>query len=124
MAVILVVDDEEKIAGMLESFFSKMGFGVIRAVGGERGVEALRSDAPIDILIVDMKMPVVEGRDVLSVLAATGRKIPVIVLTGSIGTEEYLRDLQKMGYAEEDVCYKPVDLFELLGKVKKKLNIA
>jgi len=122
MPKILVVDDEVEIVKILEEFLSKMGFEVIKAVGGEEGNRVLRSDVQIDLLILDMKMPKVRGVEVLSELKKTNRKIPVIILTGSIDLQRYKEQLERLGYGLNDVCDKPIDLYVLLGKVKEKLK--
>jgi len=121
---ILVVDDEEKIVNVLEEFLEKMGFEVIKAAGGVKGLEALRSDAKIDLMIVDMKMPKVAGHDVLKERERVRKGLPVIILTGSIDAGKFLADLDKTEYGEGDILHKPVDLFALLELVKKKLQIA
>jgi DNA-binding response OmpR family regulator len=119
---ILVVDDEAEIAKVLEEFLIKSGFEIIKALDGEEAIEILSSDIKIDLLILDMKMPKVAGFDVIEEMEKINKKIPLIILTGSVDAEKYLVDFKKLGYTMEDILYKPVDLFVLLDKVKNKLH--
>ena len=123
MYKILVVDDEPRIAKVLEEFLVKSGFEVIKALGGEETIEILHSDIKIDLMVLDMKMPKVNGKDVLEEMRRINKKPPTIILTGSIDAGKYPVDLRSLGYAGKDILYKPVDLFALLDMVKKKLGI-
>lgn len=123
MHKILIVDDEEKIRDVLAKFLVKAGFEVIQAPGGQEAIEILRQDGKIDLMVLDMKMPEVSGVDILQEMRNLNKTLPVILLTGSIDAEKYLISLKELGFAEENICYKPVDLFALLDLVKKKLVI-
>jgi len=121
---ILVVDDEPNIVKVFETFLIKGGFEVIKAAGGEEAKKVLNSDTKIDLMLLDMKMPKVSGIDVINEMVRINKKIPAIILTGSVDAEKYLIDLKALGYSREDILYKPADLFELLELIKKKLGIA
>lgn len=120
---ILVVDDEPEILKILEEFLAKMGFEAVTALGGERAIEILKSEVKIDLAVLDMKMPQVKGTDVLREMKKINKEIPVIILTGSIDVKKYIDGLKELGYNENDICYKPVDLYALLSMVKKKLGL-
>jgi two-component system nitrogen regulation response regulator NtrX len=123
MNKILVVDDEERIANITEKFFKMNGFEVFKAVGGEEAIRILSTDAQFDLMVLDMKMPKVNGLDVMQKKAELGKKFPVLLLTGSIDAEKYIEVLKDKGFSSEDILYKPIDLYSLLEKVKQKLNI-
>jgi two-component system nitrogen regulation response regulator NtrX len=124
MNKILVVDDEERIANITEKFLKMNGFDVFKAVGGEEAIRILSTDAQFDLMVLDMKMPKVNGLDVMRKKAELGKKFPVLLLTGSIDAEKYIEVLKDKGFSAEDILYKPIDLSSLLEKVKQKLNIA
>jgi two-component system response regulator AdeR len=124
MNKILVVDDEERIADITEKFLKMNGFDVLKAVGGEEAIRILSTDIQFDLMLLDMKMPKVNGMDVIQKKAELGKKFPVLLLTGSIDAEKYLEELKDKGFTAEDILYKPIDLSELLEKVRTKLNIA
>jgi len=123
MYKILLIDDEPRIIAALQRFLVNSGFEVAVAFGGEEAIRILHSDIEIDLVALDMKMPRVTGFDVLREIGRINKKIPAIILTGSIDVEKYLNDLQGLGYTDEDILYEPVDLFTLLAMVKKKLGI-
>ncbi len=123
MHKILIVDDEPEIVKILEEFLAKMGFEVTSAVGGEKGLENINSQAKIDLMVLDMKMPKVKGMDILRGLKQVNRNIPVIILTGSIDEQKHKEELEELGYGLADIQHKPVDLYRLLDAVKKKLGI-
>jgi len=119
---ILVVDDEHEIVDILAKFLEKSGFDVITAYGGKDGIDIITSDEKIDLAILDMKMPQVSGADVLEVMHNTGRVIPVIILSGSLGVQKNVEVVRKLGYNEDGILIKPIDLGDLLKAVKKKLS--
>ena len=121
MHKILVVDDEKEIRDILEEFFVKSGFKVIQVSDGQKAIEILKSDVKIDLMVLDLKMPRAGGVDVLQEIKNLGKKFPIIFLTGTINSEKCFTSLRDLGFKEEDICYKPIDLFVLLDLVKKKL---
>jgi DNA-binding NtrC family response regulator len=119
------VDDEEKIAEVLEKFLQKQGFEMTKLFEARQAIELLKTGALFDLLITDMKMPGFTGLDLLKAKKEMKNDTPVLLLTGSIDAEKYFENgmLQEVGCAPEDVCYKPVDLFSLLKSVKRKLKM-
>jgi len=122
MAKILVVDDEGKIRDMFKSFFTKKGFDVIQASGGDEAISLLKIDEKIDLMVLDLRMPQTNGLDVLRRKKELKDSRPVIVLTG-ITQVNFFVNLKEFGVESEDVLYKPFELDNILSLVKKKLNI-
>ena len=120
---VLVVDDEMKIREILDAFLTQMGFTVVQAPGGQEAIECLQADAQIDLVILDMKMPMVTGLQVLRQKNDLKDTRPVILLTGTVSQDNISADLQAVGYSLEDVTYKPFDLFAVLRMVRRKLNM-
>lgn len=123
MPKILVVDDEPRIAEIMENFLVKSGFEVVKVIGGEEAIKILHSDIKIDFMLLDMKMPKVNGMAVINKMRELNKKILTVILTGSFDAIKYFEELREIGFTEEDVLCKPVDLLVLLDKVKKKLQI-
>lgn len=73
-------------------------------------------------MVLDMKMPKIKGMDVLRRGKEIEKNIPVIILTGSIDVERYIKDLEDLGYTADDVLIKPVDLNQLLERINKRLQ--
>jgi DNA-binding NtrC family response regulator len=78
---LLLVDDEEMLLQSLKKSLHLRGFNVITATGGEKGVELARSN-PVDIALIDLKMPGISGEDTLKILKKEHEFIEVIIFTG------------------------------------------
>jgi two-component system response regulator AtoC len=103
---ILVVDDEEKMRRLLEMSLKNMGHEVVLAADG---AEALAScvEAPFDLILTDLKMPRMDGLQLLSTLRERGEEVPVIVLT-AFGTIETAVEAMKLGAS--DYIIRPFEM--------------
>ncbi len=115
MPKVLVIDDERGILAVIEKFLRKKNFEVVTADDGDKGLEVFDEDKSIDIIILDHKMPRLDGAGVLNGLTARGNKLPVILLTGSLG-----KDARKLKV--DAFLTKPIDLDELLDKINELLG--
>ena len=88
MTKILVVDDEDAVLEILEADLSEEGFDVISAKDGAEALALVYQERP-DVVLLDLKMPVVNGYQVLQELRLdpTTKNLPVILLTGVSPTE-------------------------------------
>ena len=118
MNTILIVDDETQIVEILEDFLVPKGFKVEKAHNGREGLEILGKDTPVDLIILDEKMPEVGGSGFREGLKELGKNTPVIVLTGSIGIGQKEHPDSK---EIEHLLFKPVRLSELLDLINKIL---
>src|SRR5690348_202614 len=80
MATILVVDDEELIRWTLTTYLVGKGHRVEQATNGAEGLEAVRQHRP-DIVVLDLRMPVMDGLAALRQLRSEGNDVPVVMLT-------------------------------------------
>jgi CheY-like chemotaxis protein len=80
MTTILVVDDEWLIAAALEGILQDEGYRVLTAINGRQGLDRL-AEAEVDLVLLDMMMPVMSGPDMLGAMRADARHaaIPVVV---------------------------------------------
>ena len=115
MAKIMIVDDEQEILSLLELFLTKNGFQIVKCPGGKAAIETAKSDDTIDLVVLDRRMPDVDGSVVLEEVRKLGRNTPGILLTGSLGDQT--RELEV-----DDCLMKPIDLNELLQKVNRLLG--
>ena len=107
---ILIVEDEKSQREMLSGFLSKEGHAVREAENGEQAVAAVR-EGTFDLLLLDYKMPGMNGLEVLKEVKQINPDIDVIMMT-AFGTIETAVRAMKAGAA--DYITKPVDLDELL----------
>jgi PAS domain S-box-containing protein len=118
---ILVVDDEKDIIGWLKAALGHHGYEVHTAFNGQQALTKVEQEQP-DLIILDMMMPVMDGRTTLNRLRqrGNGRHIPVIVLSANtIDDAEERAAMEGMGVRE--FLHKPVSVEDLVGEVKKYL---
>jgi len=82
VAKILVIDDEQAIRTLLDRLLTRTGYDVFLAETGQKGLEIFHREHP-NAVILDLKMPGMDGIAVLQQIRLADRKIPVIVLTGA-----------------------------------------
>src|SRR5689334_6072069 len=82
MAKLLVIDDEEGIRDLLDTLLSRKGYSVVLADGGRKGLDLYRREHP-DVVVLDLKMPEMDGMAVLQQIRNLDPGQPVIILTGA-----------------------------------------
>ncbi len=112
--IILIVDDEPEIVTILGEFLRKNGYGVIECVTGKNALGIINGDKPFDLVILDLKMPGIDGIKIMNVMKRLGKRVPVILITGSIDEE-----IKELG--ADALFLKPIDLNDLLAKIKEML---
>lgn len=112
--LVLVVDDDEDVRSLAQAQLST-GFDVIQAPDGPACIALARSEGP-DVILLDMKMPGMDGVEVLQHLAGDARteSIPVIVLSGLDGIDDRVAGLEG---GAVDYITKPANARELLARV-------
>jgi DNA-binding response OmpR family regulator len=118
MHKILIVDDEKEICRVLSEFFTLKGFETFTANSGEEALDKINK-YPIDIMVLDIRMPGIDGVGVLKELRKNDNKLPVIILTGSQILSAHEAEIKTMKY--NDLLIKPVSFTKLLEKVNKLL---
>ena len=79
---VLVVDDESRMRKLVKDFLVKKDFEVLEASDGEQAIEVFFADKNIDLVILDVMMPYVDGFAVLAAIRAReGDRMPVMMLT-------------------------------------------
>jgi len=92
---ILIIDDDENAVELLSSMIEPEGFDVVKAYGGQEGLDRLFSEQQPDLIILDLLMPDISGFEVISRMRA-GEKtkdIPLIVCTAGEFTEKNIEEL-------------------------------
>ena len=93
---VLVIDDDAHIRTAIGKFLIARGHTVIEAADGEKGVEVVESQA-VDIVITDVKMPKMDGLEVLRQVQSVSPETEVIVITGVKEAENAFRAVARRG---------------------------
>jgi len=112
---ILVVDDEAMIRNLLEKILTKEGYKILLAKDGQEALEIIGTKK-IDIVISDMKMPRMNGLDLLKTLKRDRPEIGVVIMTG-YGDTYTVKDALLLG-ADEYIT-KPFKSYEMLMIVER-----
>ncbi len=118
---VLVVDDLESNLELLETIFIKSGMNVYKALNGEQALELFRKN-DIDIVILDVMMPGIDGFQVCSMLKSMAGKryVPVILLTALNDKKSRITGIE---CGADDFISKPFDSTELLTKMRALLRL-
>ena len=117
MPKILIIDDEEPIRKALREILEYEKFEVIDAANGELGIKAL--DSSIDLVLCDIKMPRLDGMDVLDMIQTKSPETPVVMISGHGNIDTAVESIKKGAF---DFIEKPIDLNRLLVTVRNGLN--
>jgi DNA-binding response OmpR family regulator len=115
---ILLVDDDEAITGALGAFLDRSGFDVRVAEDGRAGLIEVERDVP-DLVVCDVLMPHVDGREFVRRVRARQLWLPIILLT-QVG-ESWERSAA-LDEGADDYLNKPFDPHELISRIKAVLR--
>ncbi|TFD97562.1 response regulator transcription factor [Jeotgalibacillus sp. R-1-5s-1] len=116
---ILIVEDEEKIARVLELELSFEGYETEKALTGYEGLEKYRSEQ-WDLILLDVMLPEMTGIELLRRIRSGDDKTPVILLTAKDSVEDKVTGLD---LGANDYITKPFQIEELLARVRASLRI-
>ena len=117
---ILLVDDEQAITANLAPFLQRSGFDVSVAANGEDALRQVGEFGP-DLVVLDVLMPRMDGREALRRLRQEGNWIPVILLTQVGEASERAMALEE---GADDYLNKPFDPHELVARIRAVLRRA
>jgi CheY-like chemotaxis protein len=123
--VILVVDDEAGLRRALERFLEKHGFEVLAAGSAQEGLAFLDARAwQVDIVVTDMVMPRMSGREFVRILHARRPTMPVLCMSGHMAAEPLSPDEAGAPWAPEYLLAKPFPFPEFLVRVRAAMGAA
>lgn len=119
--MVLIVDDEESNIYALRHYLETQELDVQVAKNGEEAIASLQSGMKVDIILLDMMMPVMDGYETLAALMGSDllRKIPVIAVTARAMKGDREKCLQAGAW---DYLSKPLDLKLLVEKITHWTN--
>ncbi len=122
---VLVVDDRRDIRFLVRRLVEKFGGEVYEATNGQEGVEILIGDldlgASIDVCVMDMQMPVMDGAEAVTRIRKAGVELPVIALTANAMKDDEDKCIAA-GFT--DYCSKPIVAKTLISKIAAACNRA
>ena len=118
MHKILVVDDDRRINELLVDIFSMEGFDVMSAYDGEEAIEILDKVGDIDLIILDVMMPKIDGWDMLAYVKSRF-DVKVLMLTALGEEDDEVRGIRS---GADDFVVKPFKRAVLLERVKRLLS--
>lgn len=115
MTSILLIDDEQQFVVTMAKRLRKRGFLVTEAGGGLEGLGFLE-DGPVDVVVLDVGMPDMDGIQVLREIKMRFPQVQVLMLTGHADMEVAISGMAMGAF---DYLMKPVELEVLVGKIRE-----
>ena len=115
---ILVVDDEDSLRSVLSNELSGAGYDVATASDGEAAISTVQNKK-FDLVLLDIKMPKMDGFEVLKYIKKGFPQVKVIMLTGFADLKNAIESKK---HGAEDFVSKPYDLVDLLTTIERVLS--
>lgn len=115
MGRVLIIDDEPTITMILKEVLMDEGYEITTAINGLNGLEVLQRQLIPDIIIIDLLMPRMGGRDFIITIRSKPEfaDIPILLITGAIPNPQDFPPENSY----QDIIYKPFDIEDVLAKV-------
>lgn len=112
---ILIIENEIEILLSLREFLELEGYAVLTAENGLAAMELLKTSIMPNLILLDMKMPVMDGVEFARVFAGKyENRSPIIAITAGVDAEEQAKQVKAIDYES-----KPFDIDKLLMKIKQ-----
>lgn len=116
---ILIADDEQSIVDLLTIYLENEGYECVRAEDGEEALEKIKKDKSIDLALLDINMPKLNGLEVLTTLRNQGSALPVIFISAKNSPQDRIQGLIKGAH---DYIIKPFEPLEVIFKIKSVMQ--
>lgn len=110
---VLVVDDDTSILDTVSAILTGEGYDVVSATSGEEALDAVTRKRP-SVILLDMRMPVMDGWAVARALRSQGISVPIVVMTAAESAKRWADEVGAEGFLA-----KPFGLDELLTIVQR-----
>ena len=115
---ILVVEDHDEVRAQIVEVLKEMGCDVIEAADGPRGLEIVESLRPLDVLVTDVGLPLLNGRQLADAARAARPRLPILLITGYAGSA-----LINVSLPEGvEILRKPFSMGELAQRIAALLS--
>jgi len=119
MATILLIDDEESVRTVFQMGLAQVGYRVLTAENGRHGLRLLEHQE-VDLIVVDIFMPEMDGLELIPLLRKTRPACNIIAISGRSGQMDHLDTAKYLG--AHATLKKPLNLQELLHAVSSQLT--
>lgn len=116
---LLIVDDQYGIRILLNEVFQREGYTIFQAANGVQALEIVQKHQP-DLVLLDMKIPGMDGIEILKRIKAMNQQIKVIIMT-AYGELDMIQETKELGAIMHFA--KPFDIDELREAVKKYISL-
>ncbi|ACL03943.1 response regulator [Desulfatibacillum aliphaticivorans] len=113
---VMLVDDEQSFVEAMAKRLTKRNLEVVQAFSGEEGLEKLKEVFGVDVVVLDVKMPGMDGIQTLQEIRKRYPLVEVIMLTGHATVQSAIDGMKQGAF---DYLMKPCDMDDLLGKVRE-----
>ncbi len=112
--VVLLVDDEIPFVNTMTKRLTKRNLAIVCAYSGYEALDKLRADDTVDVVVLDVKMPGMDGLETLREIKKAHPLVEVIMLTGHATIETGIKGMKLGAF---DYLMKPCDIEQLMAKV-------
>jgi two-component system cell cycle response regulator CpdR len=121
MARVLIAEDEEPVRKLLARALSMDGHSVETAADGAEALDRLTQDSPYDLLLTDIRMPVMDGIALALAAARDFPDLPIVMMTGYASEKERAQGLDRL---VREVVLKPFTLDEIKRSLADALAVS
>ena len=114
--VVMLVDDEVPFVDTMTKRLGKRNLDIVTAYSGQEALEKLATTGSVDVVILDVKMPGMDGIETLRVIKQAYPLVEVIMLTGHATVETGIEGMKLGAF---DYLMKPCDIDQLMAKVQE-----
>ena len=114
--LVMLVDDEVDFSEIMTRRLKKRDLNIVAAFSGQEALDTLDKHQDVDVVILDVKMPGMDGIETLQKIKAAHPLIEVIMLTAHATVES---GIEGMKFGAFDYLMKPCDIEQLMGKVEE-----
>lgn len=115
---ILIVEDEQELSNNIKKILEKEHYEILQAYNGEEALDLLY-DEHVDLLLLDIMMPVMNGIELITTLRKSNNTIPTLMLTASNMIDDRVNGLDA---GADDYLCKPFSNLELLARIRSLLR--
>lgn len=112
---ILIVEDEPEVRATLVDQIRSFGYDAAGAADAETALAMLRGGETIDLVITDMRLPGMNGIDLLGEIKRAGLAVPVVLLTGHCSVETFLHSQSRGAYEYVNKPVRATELKRIIG---------